>query len=298
MPILVGSTGGVVSSGPGVPGMLLHDGQVALGDVTLGATDEYGVEWFLEALVGWFDSPGSTGATEQRASDHGGWLSPAFYTPRVIGIEGTLLAGSWANASLALDRLMGAVPLTVPATMYVAESDDRTLQADVRQEGDPLVTRLDGWARFSLSLLAPDPRRYSTELTTAQTGLPVTTGGLSLPLTLPLTVGATVASGVLTVTNAGNMSARPTFTVYGPSPAFSITHLGTGKTLRFADPIAAGRTLTIDTDKRRALLDGTASRVVTGTWFDYAPGVNQVAFASATYDPAALLVSQSRSAWR
>jgi hypothetical protein len=38
--------------------------------------------------------------------------------------------------------------------------------------------------------------------------------------------------------------------------------------------------------------------VMTGTWFDYEPGTNEVAFAAATYDPDALLVSEHRSAWR
>jgi hypothetical protein len=94
------------------------------------------------------------------------------------------------------------------------------------------------------------------------------------------------------------MATHPTFTVVGPSPRFSITHRATGRTLSFAEPVAVGRSLTIDTDRRTALLDGTASRVVTGTWFDYEPGVNEVAFSAPTYDSSALLVSTHRSAWR
>jgi hypothetical protein len=284
--------------GTGTPGAVLHDGQLVLGDIMLGTTDELGVEWILESLTGWDDSVESTGETEQRASDHGGWNSPAYYASRLVEIEGSLLASSWPAATAALTRLMGAIPLSTPDTLYVADSDALVLQADVRQSGDPLVTRKGGWARFSLSLIAADPRRYSTGWTEAYTGLPTTSGGLSLPLTLPLSVGAVSTNGTLQAFNAGNMATRPTFTVQGPCPAFTITHLGSGKSLRFAEAIAAGRSLVIDTDKRLALLDGTARRVVSGTWFDYEPGNNEVSFSAATYDSAALLVSSHRSAWR
>jgi hypothetical protein len=168
----------------------------------------------------------------------------------------------------------------------------------VRQDGDPLVDRLDGWARFSLSLIASDPRRYGTEEVSATTGLPQTSGGLSLPITLPITIGATVSSGRVSVTNAGNMATRPTLTVTGPSPAFSITHIGSGKRLASFEAVPAGRSLVLDADRRIALLDGTALRVVTGSWFDLDPGVNEIAFAAASYDPDASMTVSFRSAYR
>lgn len=297
MPILTPSPSYTLT-GPGTPGTVLHDGQVSLGAITLGVTDDHGVEWILEDVKGWDDPPSSTGDAQQRASDHGAWASPAYYAPRTIELEGSLIASSWAGASEALDRLWGAVPLSDLDWLYVAEGS-RTLCALVRQDGDPLNERRGGWARFSLSLEAPDPRRYDTNETTASTSLPSTSGGMALPLALPLTIGATIVAGVLSVTNDGNMGTRPTFTVTGPVAAgATITHRGTGKVLRIPDGVPTGRTLTIDTDRRRALLDGTAARVVTGSWFEYAPGVNEVAFSAPTYNSGALLTSTSRSAWR
>jgi hypothetical protein len=161
-----------------------------------------------------------------------------------------------------------------------------------------LVERLRNWARFSIALTAPDPRRYAVGITRAETGLPSTSGGLSLPVSLPVSIGATVTSGVLSATNDGNMGTRPTLAVYGPVAPFALTHRGTGQTLRFHESVPAGRFLLLDTDRRRALLDGTAGRRVTGSWFEYGPGINEVAFTAATYDPDARLVSEHRSAWR
>lgn len=294
MPILHSPT--IDADGVGTPGATLHAGQLMLGDIVLGSTDDYGVEWVLEGLTGW-DAVASTGSVEQRANDHGGWASPAHYAPRVLEVTGSLFAGSWDGASRALDRLWQAVPLSTLDTLYVAEGA-RTLTADVRQEGDPLAERNGGWARFSLSLIAPDPRRYSVSVSSVETGLPTSSGGMALPLAFPLTLGATLDSGVLSVTNEGNMSTRPTLTVYGPVDAGSVTHLGTGRTLRWHEAIPADRFLLIDTDKRRALLDGTAARPVTGTWFEYEPGVNEVAFSAATFNTSARLTSEHRSAWR
>lgn len=303
MPI-PGPGGSSVVEGPGVAGAALHDGPVILGDITLGVTDDYGVEWILESLTGWSDPPETTGDVDQRASDHGGWYSPAYYAPRTVEIGGSLIATDWDAATRAINRLMASVPLQTPAWLYVFDGSVPATGAMVRQDGDPLTERVGGWVRFSLSLVAADPRRYDTELTVTSTGLPKTSGGLTLGgtgLTLGgtgLTVGATVTAGVLSTYNYGNMSTKPTFTVQGPCPPFSLTHRGTGKTLRFADPVAAGRTLVIDTDRRRAALDGTAARTVTGTWFDYAPGANDVAFTASSYDAGALLISSHRSAWR
>lgn len=286
------------TGGPGNPGAAVHDKKWAtLGGVTLGRVDAFGVLWILEDLVGW-DTVGTTGQTEQRAADHGGWINPAYYTARLIEITGSLIANDEESATAALSRLSTAIPLSTLDTFTVDEGF-RSLQAAVRQEGDPIFASSRGKARFSLSLTAPDPRRYGTVLISASTGLPITTGGLSLPITLPVSIGATVSSGVLSVTNDGDFPTAPVFKITGPCPpGATITLVSTGATLRFAEAIPAGRQLVIDTATQTALLDGIAPRTVTGTWFSYPPGPNDVAFSASSFDPDALLTSEHRAAWR
>lgn len=297
MPILVSPDSGEVL-GWGTPGNGLGPVSASLGDVMFGTTDNMGCEWVLESIEGWWNSPPTTGSVEQRAFDHGGWLSPSHLAPRTIEIVGSV-NGPWAAVSEALDRLHLAVPVDSLATLYVAhEPSQRVHTADVRQNGDILVERYPNDAEFSISLIAPDPRRYDVDSTTVSTRLPTTSGGLSLPVTMPVTIGASVDSGVLSATNEGNFATRPTLTVEGPVEPFTITHKGTGQTLRYHESIPSGRSLVIDVDKRSALLDGTTPRRVTGQWFEYAPGLNEVAFMSQTYDAAALLTSTHRHAWR
>lgn len=277
----------------------IHEGEsyVQIGDLRIvPGVQTDGVVWNVEPLNGW-DTPAEvTERLEQRNADHGGWLRRGYYQPRDIELRGGLYGHDWAALSQAWSQVVAAVPSFDPVTLTVATPGSPVLQTTVVQGGSPILERTDGWT-FSFSLLAADPRRYSTIETVASTAMTATSGGLSLPLSLPLSLGATKTSGVLTVTNEGDMPTRPTLRVFGPCPPLAITH-SSGRRLVVPDPVGAGQVLTIDTDARSAVVDGTATRVVTGTWFELEPGVNEIQFSSASYDPAARLSVSFRSAWR
>lgn len=296
MPIPLGSVSADLT-GPGIPGATLHDGIVMLGDVTLGATDDSGVEWILEKMAGWVDAPGSSGTAEQRTARHGANLNEAFYTARTLELEGSIIADSWDSAEQAVDRLMAALPVNDLTPLLVA-TNRRALGVDVRQDGDPLVEILGGWARFSLSLVAPDPRRYSLNVSEFASRLPVVSGGLAPPVTPPVTITETVESGQFNAVNEGNLETSPVFIVRGPCPAWSITHMGQGKRLWSNTEVPAGRFLVLDANERTARLDGTALRTVSGSWFNLTPGANEVAFTASSYNSAARLEVSYRSAWR
>lgn len=273
--------------------------RATLGDLVFGGdVDPFGTVTYIQDITGWDDGAGSTGTVTQRAAEDGGWTDPAHLTPRVIELKLKLAGTSFVNVSRSISRISAGIPLSKLGTLAVNDHGD-VLQAQVRQSADPLSSRKGAAASLSISLIAPDPRRFSPAVITASTGLPHTTGGLSLPISFPLSIGATVVSGVLSVTNAGTYRTPPVFTITGPCPAgATITLRETGATLRFAEAIPAGRQLVIDTAHQTAVLDGVAPRTVTGMWFQYPPGVSSVAFAANSYDPDALLSSSHRSAWR
>lgn len=269
-----------------------------LGSLVFGGVDALGTRIWLSTLKGWDEGVASTGNVEQRAADDGGWPDQAYRAPRVVELGLTLVGPDFLTVSKSINAIESGLPLNALGTLVV-DDHGLQLQANVRKSGDLVADRKAAKAAVSLSLIAPDPRRYATNTVTASTGLPVTTGGLVLPLVLPLSLAATMSSGVLSVTNDGNADALPVFTITGPCPAgATITHRGTGASLRFTEAIGAGHTLTIDTASRTAVLDGTASRTVIGTWFSYSPGVNEIGFSASSYDAGALLTSTHRSAWR
>lgn len=279
---------------------------IQLGDLLIEQGQQVsGVRWELEPVEGWDDPTDTTGSVEQRANDHGGWLTPSYDTPRIITLKGTLRGFTWAEQSVAIKSLFAALPRHELVDLIVATPGEAPLTAKVRQQGKPLMDRAGVVSPFSISLVAPDPRRYSIGTTTASTGLPVTSGGFvvddSTTITNAFVTADSSTSGVITVTNAGNLATPWTATLQGPVPAGSSVTLRSGglssKVLRIPQEIAVGRTLVLDSDSRSALLDGSEPRVVTGTWFNLEPGVNEIAFAAPSYDSGALFSVAFRSAW-
>lgn len=266
------------------------------GAPTIGEVAPGGQHIHLGKLDGWWDAPGSSGQVTQKVNDHGAFLGPAYYGPRVIQAEARI-DGFSPGDSMALAReIASSLQVGILNRLYVTD-EDGTLTADVRQEGDPILVRNGNRVILSLSMLAPDPRRYGATQQVS-TGLPASTGGFTLPITLPVSTGGNTVSGVVSVFNDGDLDSNPIFLVEGPLPnGFTITDQA-GRQLNYAEEVPAARVVLIDTGKRTALLDGIATRVVTGSWPLVRPGANQFRFSASTYDVAAQMTISFRSARR
>lgn len=279
------------------PGTPLGAVQVAFpGAPVIGQVAEGGQHVKLGKLDGWWDSPASTGTVTQKVNGHGAFLGPAFYTPRVVQMQARIDGFGAADSMATARQIMEAISLD--ALSEVAVTDEAgTLYANVRQEGDPLLARSGNRVTVSLSVLAPDPRRYGP-WQQASTGLPIASGGFSLPVTLPIVMTGTGAAGALALVNDGDVDAPLLLTVSGPCPPFAISDQDGRQLVYSGEALAAGRTLVIDTENRTALLDGVANRVVTGSWPLLRPGLNTIQFTASAYDAGALLTVSYRSARR
>jgi hypothetical protein len=298
----------VLAPAPSVPSPLTYSGRyLSIGDVTMssgsGTVDDAGLRWLLESVTGWDNPPASTAEATNRAGAAGADLAPGYDGPRLLTVVGSV-AGDWATTNAAYRRLMSQIPVSDLATMVIGGAGP-DMQAKIRRNGEPLATGNQSALSFSLALIAPDPLRYGTTALSQDTGLPRTVGGLSLPLSLPLSVGATSASGRLTLINEGDKETPVLLGIAGPCPPCAVTHLGSGKRLVIPDAIPAGTTLILDSAKGQALLDdGTTIRFVSGYWFNLDPvsgtnptGVNEIAFSAASYEEAARLFVTYRPAW-
>lgn len=289
-----------------VPGAVLDGMQATLGSLALGTVDADGVAWYLQTLEGW-DSPDSRSEFTDREADHGSWASPVYLSSRPITLGGTIVAPSRDLLEDAMEQVRVAAGLA-DTVLTVAETVPK--QATVRRSGKPLMQYItDTKATYSVLVTAADPRRYSTTLSTATTALPSTTGGLVLPATFPVTFSATTVAGSITAANSGSIETRPILTITGPVTAPSIAALypdGTVRQLIYALDLAAGDVLTIDTDARTVLLNGTVSRrrflTVSGPWpvipaANNGPSVVTYQFQSPAYNATATLTATWRSAW-
>lgn len=271
---------------------------VSLGDLQLQVEQDDGVLYLLEKTSGW-GSPAVDRTVEQKEWGHGAWAGVGYLAARPLVLEGTVIAPE-AQLRAAIDRLIDAASLE--DTRFQVD-EDVSRYCTVRRNDEVLVDHLNKQAaRWSVQMLAPDPRKYSVAESSAVLGLPTVTGGLVLPATAPLTIGATVVTGRAQLLNAGNIDAGLTVRIDGPvsQPRFSLTTEASSQTLRFNLDLATGQWLEIDTARRTAYLNGTSSRrgLATGDWPLLPPGASELNFAAALYDPDALLTVTYRSAWK
>ena len=280
-----------------LPGEVLGPVTAELGGVQVGLVHASGCAVHLHSLTGWWDPPPVSGGVEQRAGQDGGWLMPSYLAARVIGMT-VAIDGTESGEGLPLVReLIGALPVRGIVTELTITDEERSLSAWVLREGDPLVKRSGVRHLVSLSMVAPDPRRYGASAFVGTQLRRAASGGLVLPVTVPVSLGAMSSSGRVTVVNEGDTSAPALLLVVGPLPSgFTVTHLESSRALTSADPLQEGRTLLVDLATRTARQDDVA-RVVTGSWFELAPGVNTIDFTAPVYDSTASLFVTYRSAW-
>ena len=285
-----------------MPGIDLGGLQADLGGIPLGTADASGVAWSLQSLEGW-DSPEVRAELQQREGDHGAWPAPVYLGERPITLAGTVTAPDRAALDDALERLRAAVGLG-DTTLIVRETLPK--QATVRRSGKLLMQYVtDRISTYSVLVTAADPRRYSTVMQQGSTGLPSTSGGVTLPYTLPYTISATTTAGQITAYNEGSIATKPVLTISGPvSQPQVIAQMpdGSVRFLNYSQDLAVGEFLVIDTGARTVVLNGNVSRrrfLATPTsWPDIAAGATVTfQFRAATYNPSALLTATWRSAW-
>lgn len=287
----------------GIAGTDLGGMRVDLGSIPLGGVDSDGVSWSLQSLEGW-DSPDVRAEFADREADHGAWASPVYLGARPITLAGTVTAPDRATLEDALEQLRAAASLS--DTLLVVYELTTPKQSLVRRSGKPLLAYVtDRIATYSVMMTAADPRRYSTTLSTGTTMLPSTSGGLTFPVTFPITFSASTVSGVVSAANSGTVDSRPVLTITGPVVAPTVSALypdGSVRQLIYSLDLVSGDVLTIDTDARTVLLNGTVSRRrfmnVSGGWPTIPAGSSiSYQFQSGTYNATATLGVSWRSAW-
>lgn len=274
---------------------------IALGNLVLGAVDPAGVRFTVDKFDGW-GSPASSAQLTQRARGHGATSSEGFYRPRVMTIEGLMMAPASGMLSAAVDSLSAAVELG-QFQMLVSEQG-RVRNTMAKRQDEVIVTYLtDTKARYSIQIVARDPRKFG-DLLTATTRLPFSEGGLTFPVTFPITFTGTSGTGVLRVNNPGNTQAPVWLRIDGPIPAggWTVTHVGKKQSLTFATALAlgVGEFVTVDMDRREVLAQGQAPRsgyVTSRGWFPLDPGDNDIAFSAQNYSSTASLTVTTKPSW-
>jgi len=270
--------------------------------IPLGSTDSNGVTWVLKELKGW-DGPPGVGQVIQRSADHGGWPSAAYYGPRLMTLSVEAKAPTQALRDQAAQQLVQAVPVSDLATFRYDEPVPKqvycrqTASANITMNKPTLVD-----VEFSIPLVAPDPRKYSTVPFSGTATVPAPViNPLTLPVTLPIGFpGSTPAiDSAVTCVNAGTFETRPVITVTGPITSPQVVNASTGQVISFTGlTLTSAQQLVLYTDNRQAFLSGTFYPADLGSaWFVLEPGETQVYLTGSGFAGGAAITISFSSAW-
>lgn len=265
-------------------------------DLEFGATDANGTDW---ALLDWQGMGGvsTAGQVVQRAGDHGAWATPQFYGARTLTLTIHATAKTRALRDVARAFMQQAIPVSDLATFRWDEPTP--VQMSVRRSGpitETYLTLVD--VEFTVPLVAPDPRKYSTVLHSASSTQAATAAGLAPPLTPPFTLPAGAPPMYVACVNGGSFETRPTVTINGPISGPAVVNVTTGQAVSFSGlTLAATDVLAVDFSARQALLNGVYRPAdIASSWWVMPPGSTTVQVTGTASTGAQMTVAW-RDAW-
>ncbi|MFG2046130.1 hypothetical protein ACGFIW_01700 [Micromonospora sp. NPDC048935] len=282
--------------------MPLADGQVSVGGFLLGE----GTVYSLQTFNPWTRTTRADQSGE-RAWGDGSWSGAEWAEQAVVPIVVLTQAETVDGWQAAHQALLAA---------FAPRSDDVEMRwrfgsTEYMMRGRPRMVEPEigliglGMAMTRAAFVGLDSTVYSGVEHSVTLGLPSTSGGLTVPITVPFTIGAVVTSGRQTITNAGKKPTGLLLRVDGPvvEPRVSLlTSAGTG-IVRVWVTLTAGQWLDIDTAARTVYINGTVSRrgltSVEGIGWPVLPGGEsaELAFDASSYDSSALLTARWRDAY-
>jgi len=265
---------------------------LVLGGLGLGQVDPVtGVEFTTSVFEGW----GGTSSTidpKQKTRAHGAWAGNAYFTARNMLAGGLMIAPSESALDAAIDRLNDACGLD---DTLLTVNEARAPRWCMARRSDVVLAakQTDTIAKWSIQVVADDPRKFSTPIT-ASTSLPSSSGGLTIPYTIPYSINAVQNSGQVSIFNPGNETGPVVMRLDGPCVGPVITHIGSGLRLTFAASatLGLGEFWDIDMEGQSVLAQGQATRaqfITSRQWSGLEPGNNTFAFTAASYSAGALL---------
>lgn len=290
--------------------MALAEGQWQVRDLVLGP----GTDYRLLDTTNPFDLAVRADQGGPRAWAHGSWSGAEWATERVVPIRllvrdpANLTSAAWLAARHQLAAAFAPVgdsaeqvPLrfVIAGQEYILFGRPRLAEFDATLIGT-------GQSFVNAGFVAQDPRIYAGVESTAQTGLPTQTGGLTAPLTVPFTVDGVLTGGRVDLLNEGTTDTALTLRIDGPviSPTVVVQQPGGAvQQIRFDLTLATGQWLDISSASRTALLNGLpqANQRGRAVWdldpFPLQPGTSTLRFLAGGFNETAEITATWRSAF-
>lgn len=247
--------------------MALAPTSVTFGGLTVDDSGDY----HLTNIAGWEGLPEARYDSFGRPNGHGEFDTPVYSGARVVHLEGECYDVaqrdailSTLSAGLGFSGADAAKDLTVTLASRTLTTKARVIRYSTAiARGDWGV----GWFGWQADFRCPDPLRYGITQTVGPYVLAAATGGLVFPLFMPsgvLSWGTLPTPQTLTLTNTGSADAPVTLSVAANGAAitggFQILESTTGRSLRYADDLAAGDVVVFDSGAGTVIINGSADR--------------------------------------
>lgn len=208
-------------------------------------------------LTGWWGLPDLRGETDNIPGTHGRFRRTQYLRDsRAITLTGHILTEDNYELVATRDRLETALAAG-GGLLKVTTSQTGTWERYV--EIDTLNIEPDHgrvYTKFTVDMVATDPRRYGPWQQLGPVQLPISQGGVRLPQRMPWNFGSTVAGSTLLVPNSGEIDMYPEIIVEGGFTRLSVYDLTSGARVTLDRPYPAGSLVVFDSAGRRASVDG------------------------------------------
>lgn len=237
---------------------------ITLGSIVFGDVEFEG--WSFSELIDWWGQTEDKLEVVERPQAHGAFdVNRSLRTSRAISFTGTFIGPAQADVENAFDDL-ASVGAEGPVDMVVSTPAGATMRTVTVESVTPVDHRGRKYGRYSVDLIARDPRRYDVNAQSEST-TPVQPGqGRTWPAVWPLVWPGGGSSGRITLTNTGKAPSAPTFILSGGFDTALITCLETGARIGLNRQVPVGSEVVIDTKARRATIDGQSD---VSRWLQY-----------------------------
>lgn len=277
-----------------------RDVRLTLNDFPLYGVDDNGCEWHVtfQDVSGLFDGVSSTLRTSEKAMTDGWYGNLPRLQGRTITIEGHII-GRCSESCVTSWNAFKSV-LDTGGMLLIARLGDIGRQVRVWQSSSaPLIK----WAgvnvlRFSVGLTSLSPYLYGLNLVSGVTGLPSSSGGMTLPYHFeePSVSSSSwmwsenIVSGQVVLDNVCTAPSPVMIRINGPVVNPQVVHVGSGHVIAFGMSLGSGHYATVNGVTHEILIDGTdpaRGRVTRREWSQAKPGMNVWGFSASEYSETA-----------
>ena len=242
-----------------------------------------------------------------RPNTDGAVVPNQLYGGRLITLEGKVYANdisTYRSRRIALETATGIQRDTSgnlkPITLKFKTMDDISLQVEVYTRQLVFADEYLTHGKFKLDLFAPSLYLVGQTLLSSDIFV-FFGGGMEIPMAIPMSMNQS-GSSVTELTNSGNVSSYPIYTLFGPLTNPTFTNLTTGKSFTLNYTLSSSsENITIDTIKRTVIYRPTQNgnptnirQYFSGDFVTLVPGVNQVKLSNSNYNNQAFC----RVVWR